>query len=101
MSVVQTFTERAQATQVIYQTLLQGFARNQVDVVKGVSATDAELLHRLSALSATLTSTDPIERKNAWKEISNLSDLAVQFFSVFSTPTTPQTSSTYNIPEGE
>lgn len=82
MSVVQTFTERAQATQIIYQTLIQGFSRNQVVVTKGISAADAELMHRLSTSVVKLTSADVDERKTAWEEIRSTSDLALQFFSV-------------------
>lgn len=82
MSEVQTFTERAQATQIIYQTLIQGFSRNQAVVTKGISAADAELMHRLSTFVVKLTSADVDERKTAWEEIRSTSDLALQFFSV-------------------
>lgn len=81
MSVVQTFTERAQATQIIYQTLIQGFSRNRLTETKGVSAVDAELLHRLSTSVAALVSPYADERKAAWEEINSTSDLALQFFS--------------------
>lgn len=77
---LQTFVNRAQITQILYQTIIQGTARNQAETAKGVPASDAELLHSLSAAVAALTSSSPEERAMAWQSISNTAQLALQFF---------------------
>jgi hypothetical protein len=59
--------------------VIQGTARNQAETAKGVSASDAELLHALSAATAALTAASIDERAMAWQSIINTAQLALQF----------------------
>lgn len=89
---VQMFVNRAQITQILYQTVIQSTARNQTETSKGVSAADAELLHSLSAAIAALTSPSSEERCMAWQSIANVAQLALQFFPRCSPVSNPNTS---------
>jgi hypothetical protein len=74
----QAFEDRAQLTQMLYQTLIQSVARSQPKDSKGVTAVEAELLHSLSASAAGIVSRDAAQRRTAWANIANTAQFALQ-----------------------